>query len=129
MKMFRKFDGVASEAVLKAMQLQAWYLNAFMIAMTLADDDADLMTDLLLQVNYFKQRFQLNLLSETRLVQQRCRVGTDLYTFGIDLGRHIKSRPPRDRACYGLPCTQNCWSLISGSRNGVPTKKNLCQPE
>ena len=42
MKMFRKFDGVASEAVLKAMQLQAWYLNAFMIAMTLADDDADI---------------------------------------------------------------------------------------
>ena len=42
MNVYQEYDAVTSKAVLKALQLQAWYLNPFMVAMTLADDDANI---------------------------------------------------------------------------------------
>ena len=41
MKMFCEYDNSTSQAVIKAIQLQSWYLTPFMVAMTLVDEDVE----------------------------------------------------------------------------------------
>ena len=41
MKMFSEYDNSTSQVVLKAIQMQSWYLTPFMVAMTLVDEDVE----------------------------------------------------------------------------------------